>query len=831
MPAPTHWTVIGGHGLYGRQSFLMKIEEIVNLLSSVTTADYSFVQHLAEGNYEPTLLSQTQLPSGIAQLCATTSAACATSEFYFHEKRGPEVSAMFGPFRDKVQSVLRPRAPTLPLYMEAAPGLGKTTLAQATVRVLGQKTNDRVIYFHFNGSKDINGNTLAKRVANTTIEQEIKLLGDFGLFHPQTKEFAYRPHPKNPRRAVYQAIEQLPDKMFSEFVEHLNEFDGYLAPAKREEWFRDQLGMSTVLTRAGASLIGNWVLGHDGKPMQRDNVAVVFFIDECNQVEDQKAFATIVGIFCGQSSQTGNPFGQNHRSDWVQSLIEAGAFNRHKLLIAAGNDQGMTGGDAIMMDALQSRLLSHSVSLPRQMSDFSFRTVLASKMVEGVADSVSGFSPPSVRRFLENPGTYTVEADILKHSKEKVEGFIDGIIKFEERVRANLATSTASAVGSTLPKKLSDRQEYLQKYHELGVGNVISTRNAVNLMSQLMSLKLDQDPEVNKLRLKRMCLTAFASEDAAAAYPNHQVIKNWMDVDLNTGTLRPSSPPPGPRPFPPNPPNSPPLTQPPGPSQGQTAKANSIESIIDDFCATFPVDALLTRRLDEVKTGPSQAIKMLMTSLAGKGDDTGRFLQSFSQESEQLAKLHGDQRAVSKITALGGANQFQVFIVSYTGKGGSAVLPSRDAGGFIERLRKNPDRDNTVRSVNSSIVGAILLDCVKQKQVGPTTIPQLVVTDSRGDIVHQSIDLGGDQNWLPDLYNSGHGPNKMVMATRFAHLTLAAFKRNNVSSFGQLIEKGVVDFPEDLIQKSKPDTRQVNLSQWRTQIPFPPKHTLLVQSP
>ena len=71
----------------------------------------------------------------------------------------------------------------------------------------------------------------------------------------------------------------MPADEFRAFVELLQTNDRYAAPTDRAEWGK-QMWDVPVLTPMGAMLMGRFELGPDNQPVQKDNVAVMMFIDE-----------------------------------------------------------------------------------------------------------------------------------------------------------------------------------------------------------------------------------------------------------------------------------------------------------------------------------------------------------------------------------------------------------------------------------------------------------------------------------------------------------------------------------------------------------------------
>jgi hypothetical protein len=109
---------------------------------------------------------------------------------------------------------------------------------------------------------------LSKKVGVTSVRDEIHRLGDFGLLHPVTRDFAYGIHPNNGSILRYEDSEALPQKEFDTFVRLLQANDRYPAPSTRDEWPK-QMWDVPVLTPMGAMLLGRFELGPDNQPVFR----------------------------------------------------------------------------------------------------------------------------------------------------------------------------------------------------------------------------------------------------------------------------------------------------------------------------------------------------------------------------------------------------------------------------------------------------------------------------------------------------------------------------------------------------------------------------------
>ena len=436
--------------------YFMNVSEIAEMLSPYGKKEYSFFEYLNTTDYGTSTIATTPLPKAVEALCASTAADVRWAEFIFPDKFSEDVAARFGDFRDRVQEVLSPIDTVNPIYMEGVPGMGKTTIAKAMVRIIAKQTNERIAYFHVNGPQDVRPGMLSKKVGVTSVRDEIHRLGDFGLLHPATRHFAYGAHPNNPNIMRYEDPEALPEQDFDNFVTLLQTNDRYPAPSDRAEWLK-QMWDVPVLTPMGAMLLGRFEMGPDNRAVQRDNCSVLMFIDEFNQIEpdNQKLASTVVGAFCGEVARTGNPLGSGHRSGWAQSLIDSGAYNRHRFLIAAGNNQGISGADADMMDALTSRLGPHAIALPKSFSTHAYKAVILQQLVKGLADKTTGYSPASVRDFLAAPDRHEIRSQFLKHSRTQVEELVGNAVAFEAVVRQGLtARSTPAAEMAKLFRRI-----------------------------------------------------------------------------------------------------------------------------------------------------------------------------------------------------------------------------------------------------------------------------------------------------------------------------------------------------------------------------------------
>jgi hypothetical protein len=673
----------------------MTISEIAEMLSPYGNKEYSFFEYLNTTHYGTTTIANTPLPRAVQSLCASTAADVRWADFLFPDKLSEDIAARFGDFRDRVQEVIAPIDTVNPTLIEGAPGIGKTTLAGAMARVISEQTGGRLAYFHVNGPQDVRSGMLCKRVGVTSVRDEVYRLGDYGLLHPITREFAYGVHPTNPNIMRYEDPESLPPEDFRTFVRLLQANDRYPAPADRAEWPK-QLWDVPVLTPMGAMLLGRFELGSGNQPVQKDNVSLMMFIDEFNQieVENQKLASTVVGAFCGEIARTGNPLGSGHRSGWVQSLIDSGAYNRHRFLVAAGNNQNITGADNEMMDALASRLGPHAISLPKSFAPHAYQAVIMQQLVKGIVNKTTGYSPSSVRDFLADPNNHEVRSQFLKHSKPHVEEVLANVVAFEAVVRQGLTARSTSGGGNgqALPEDLEPRIHYLSKYKEaFDLGNALTLRDGVNLASKLVRMKFDSRPNVNGLRIKRMILGCFASEPAANRFPENQTFKDWMKKQLDPS-------------------------------------AKAMGDVVDSFVNTFPIDALLASKESDrrISVPARDVVKRLMVSISPtqtNDNDADTFLTNWSELSEEIAAE--DPPRATAIYKLSPPDGMSAFLVAFDSPQHTVSGPSPEA---LKNLKDSPGGLTRTRQLNAQIAALHLIHAriTQSPPTEPMAIPQIV---------------------------------------------------------------------------------------------------------
>jgi hypothetical protein len=736
----------------------MNVSEIAEMLSPYGNREYSLFEYLNTTDYGTSTIAQTPLPKAVQALCASTAADVRWAEFILPDKFNEDVAARFGDFRDRVQEVLAPIDAVNPIYMEGVPGMGKTTIGKAMVRTIADRTDGRIAYFHVNGPQDVRPGMLSKKVGVTSVRDEIHRLGDFGLLHPATRDFAYGVHPNNANIMRYEDPEALPPKDFDTFVRLLQANDRYPAPSDRAEWPK-QIWDVPVLTPMGAMLLGRFELGPDNRPVQRDNCSVMMFLDEFNQIEpdNQKLASTVVGAFCGEVARTGNPLGFGHRSGWVQSLIDAGAYNRHRILVAAGNNQGLSGADADMMDALMSRLGPHTITLPKNFSNLAYKAVISQQLVKGVVDKATGFSPTSVRAFLATPDQHEVKSQFLKHSKAQVEELVGNAVAFEAVVRQGLTARSTSGGGNgeALPEDMAPRIEYLSKYTEaFDMGNALTLRDGVNLVGKFVRMKFDSRAGVNALRIKRMILGSFASEPAANRFPDNQTYNDWMKK-----RLEPS--------------------------------ARSMGDVVDQFVNTFPIDALLSEKekARKISTPAREVAKRLLVSISPAQTneaDAKLFFEKWKEVSEKIADQ--DPPHATAIYKLSPPESMSAFLVTFDAA--DHTLPHEASPAVLKTLKELPSTRTKVRQLNSQIASFQLLHA-RMNDMPPTqslSIPQIV--DGENDqykIGYQVLRRQGTDGSLLEESLVTVRPNMNINMSKLSINLSAAMTRHDVLSLGELM--------------------------------------------
>jgi hypothetical protein len=736
----------------------MNVYEIAEMLSPYGNKEYSLFEFLNTTDYGTSTIAQTPLPKAVQALCDSTTADVRWAEFILPDKFNEDVAARFGDFRDRVQEVLAPIDAVNPIYMEGVPGMGKTTIGKAMVRTIADRTDGRIAYFHVNGPQDVRPGMLAKKVGVTSVRDEIHRLGDFGLLHPATRDFAYGVQPNNANIMRYEDPEALPQKDFDTFVRLLQANDRYPAPSDRAEWPK-QIWDVPVLTPMGAMLLGRFEMGPDNRPVQRDNCSVMMFLDEFNQIEpdNQKLASTVVGAFCGEVARTGNPLGFGHRSGWVQSLIDAGAYNRHRILVAAGNNQGLSGADADMMDALMSRLGPHTITLPKNFSTLAYKAVISQQLVKGVVHKTTGFSPTSVRAFLAAPDQHEVKSQFLKHSKAQVEELVGNAVAFEAVVRQGLTARSTSGGGNgeALPEDMAPRIEYLSKYTEaFDMGNALTLRDGVNLVGKFVRMKFDSRAGVNALRIKRMILGSFASEPAANRFPDNQTYNDWMKK-----RLEPS--------------------------------ARSMGDVVDQFVNTFPIDALLgeKEKARKISTPAREIAKRLLVSISPTQNneaDAKLFFEKWKDVSEMIADQ--DPPHATAIYKLSPPEGMSAFLVTFDAA--DHTLPHEASPAVLKTLKELPSTRTKVRQLNSQIASFQLFHA-RMNEVPPAqslSIPQIV--DGEHDqykIGYQVLRRQGTDGSLLEESLVTVRPNMNMNMSKLSINLSAAMTRHDVLSLGELM--------------------------------------------
>jgi hypothetical protein len=736
----------------------MNVSEIAELLSPCGNKEFSLFEYLNTTDYGSSTIARTPLPKAVQALCDSTAADVRSAEFIFNDKFSEDVASRFGDFRDRVQEILAPIDAVNPIHMEGVPGMGKTSLAKTMVRTIADRTDGRIAYFHVNGPQDVRPGMLSKKVGVTSVRDEIHRLGDFGLLHPVTRDFAYGVHPNNANIMRYEDPEALPQNEFDAFVRLLQANDRYPAPSDRAEW-QKQLWDVPVLTPMGAMLLGRFELGPDGRPVQRDNCSVMMFLDEFNQIEpdNQKLASTVVGAFCGEVARTGNPLGFGHRSQWVQSLIHSGAYNRHRILVTAGNNQGISGADADMMDALMSRLGPHTITLPKNFSTQAYKAVISQQLVKGVVDKSTGFSPTSVRAFLAAPEQHEVRSQFLKHSRAHVEELVGTLVSFEATVRQGLTarSTTGGGNGEALPQDMEPRINYLSKYTEaFDMGNSLTLRDGVNLVSKLVKMKFDSLPGVNGLRIKRMILGSFASEPAANRFPDNQTYNDWMKKRLEP-------------------------------------TARSMGDVVDQFVNTFPIDALLgeKERSRKVSTPAREVAKRLLVSISPTQStvlDATLFFDKWKDVSEKIADQ--DPPHATAIYKLSPPEGMSAFLVTFDAP--DHALAHQTSPEVLKTLKGSPSARNKVRTLNSQLASFHLFHA-RINDVPPTqslTVPQIVEGENdQYKIGYQVVKRQGrDGSLLEESLVTIRPAVKLNMTQLVTNLS-AAMNRQNVISLGELM--------------------------------------------
>jgi hypothetical protein len=736
----------------------MNVSEIAEMLSPYRNKEYSLFEYLNTTDYGTSTIAKTQLPKAVQALCDSTAADVRWAEFIFNDKFSEDVAARFGDFRDRVQEVLAPIDAVNPIYMEGVPGMGKTNLGKTMVRTIADRTDGRIAYFHVNGPQDVRPGMLSKKVGVTSVRDEIHRLGDFGLLHPTTRDFAYGVHPNNANIMRYEDPEALQQKDFDTFVRLLQANDRYPAPSDRAEWPK-QLWDVPVLTPMGAMLLGRFELGPDNRPVQRDNCSVMMFLDEFNQIEpdNQKLASTLVGAFCGEVARTGNPLGFGHRSGWVQSLIDSGAYNRHRFLVAAGNNQGISGADSDMMDALMSRLGPHTITLPKNFSTQAYKAVISQQLVKGVVDKSTGFSPSSVRAFLAAPEQHEVRSQFLKHSKAQVEELVGNVVAFEATVRQGLTarSTTGGGNGEALPQDMEPRINYLSKYTEaFDMGNSLTLRDGVNLVGKLVRMKFDSLPGVNGLRIKRMILGSYASEPAANRFPDNQTYNDWMKK-----RLEPS--------------------------------ARSMGDVVDQFVNTFPIDALLSEkeRTRRISTPAREVAKRLLVSISPSqttGPDAQLFFDKWKDVSEKIADQ--DPPHATAIYKLSPPEGMSAFLVTFDAP--EHALPHQTSPEVLKTLKESPSARTKVRTLNSQLASFHIFHA-RINDVPPIqslAIPQIVNGENdQYRIGYQVVQRQGRDGTLLEESLVTIRPNVKFNMTQLVTNLSAAMNRQDVTTLGELM--------------------------------------------
>jgi len=742
----------------------MTIFEIAEMLAPYNSKEYSFFEYLNTTHYEAMTIASSPLPRAVQSLCSSTAADVRWADFLFPDKLSEEIAARFGDFRDRVQEVIAPIDTVNPTYMEGAPGMGKTTLAKAMARVISEQTGGRIAYFHVNGPQDVRPGMLCKRVGVTSVKDEVYRLGDYGLLHPLTREFAYATHPKNSEIMRYEDPESLPPDEFNILVRLLQANDRYPAPSDPTEWLK-QIWDVPVLTPMGAMLLGRFELGPGNRPVQRDNVAVMMFIDEFNQIEldNQKLASTVVGAFCGEIARTGNPLGSGHRSGWVQSLIDSGAYNRHRFLVAAGNNQNISGADNEMMDALVSRLGPHSISLPKDFAPQAYQAVMMQQLVKGVVNKTTGFSPSSVRDFLTDPNNHEVRSQFLKHSRTQVEEILGHAVSFEGTVRHALtaASTSGGGNGTALPEDMEPRINYLSKYKEtFDLGNSLTLRDAVNLASRLVRMKFDSRPNVNGLRVKRMILGCFAGEPAANRFPENQTFNDWMKKRLEP-----------------------------------TAK--SMGDVVDTFVNTFPIEALLTTKESarQISVSARDVLKRLMVSISPtqtNDNDANAFLADWTDFSEKIAGQ--DPSHATAIYKLSPPDGTSAFMVCFDAP--EHTVSERPSPQALKHLKEAPGGQTKTRHLNAQIAAVHLIHArtMQSPPTEPLAIPQIVqAQDGEYTLGYHVVKRqAADGSLLEDSLVKVRATNPKLTISPLVQNLASAMTKLGLLSIGELMAQPVV---------------------------------------
>jgi len=514
----------------------MTTQELAQLLSDLRPADSSLSEFLRGGRYSRPLLSQRALSRGTEALCQGSQQLCRNADFILPESITPSLHVRFSSLRTALDQVVAPLGVAAPRYVVGPPGLGKTLLAYTMGRVVSEKTGGRLALFHVNGAIQNSTDLFVKRVAVTNTANYVRHCADYELLHPHTQAFLMAPHEKDSGIERADAICSLPQPIFTELVNLLHTQDRWDVPPNLDDWQKDLLGVP-VITPLGALVLPKYELGPEGRPIQRDNVAVMLVFDEFHQCEDQKAAAVTVGVFSDKTAQTGNPFLASFPSGWLTHVAHSGRFNHHRFLFACGNDPELSGGDDRPMDALFSRLFPHQLSLPPKMGQKSVAFMVLSSMLSRVRDKTDTYRCAPVDELIASPQRFEIHSDLLKSDKEELSRFVENIVQFEEYLRSSIVNKSLTSGDQVhaFPRYLDDLHDYLSKYAEQGWGNVLNARNLVNTSHSLARLQLSQEPQLNERLLRYEVVRGLAGVKAADAMEADGSTPVFMNSHLPSG--------------------------------------------------------------------------------------------------------------------------------------------------------------------------------------------------------------------------------------------------------------------------------------------------------